>query len=314
TRAPSSPRIPSSGKSSRSASAIARSHSRSAAVTGESSALSSALTPRAAWRSAISPARRAARRAVSSSLSQGMRDILPAASAAAYHGIVAMRRFSIAAWLVGAIAFLAPACDESSTAPTLSATCAANPSSGIVPLTVSFNLSVAGGQSPLQFDVDYGDGSHGTNPDAVHTYLNPGVYTAAFTVTSHGQLARCSTTIGAATATVVTVPLQDLPPTAVFRPPPAAGPGGQITGPAPLVVRFNMCPSGDPDGDRLLFTMDFNGDGRNEVEGTSGAACRRDSDPYPAGTWFPRICVTDIGPDGKPLHSFQCATYRVTAS
>jgi len=216
--------------------------------------------------------------------------------------------------LAGLVALLAPACEESSTGPTLSATCTANPSSGLVPLTVSFNLSVAGGQAPLQIDVDYGDGSHGTNPDVVHTYQNAGLYTAAFTVSSHGQTARCATTIGAATSTFPTLPILNLPPNAVFRTTPAAGPGGQITGPAPLVVRFNMCPTGDPDGDKLLFTMDFNGDGRNEVEGSSGGACRHDSDPYPAGTWSPRICVTDLGPDGKPLHPFQCATYRVTAS
>jgi hypothetical protein len=120
--------------------------------------------------------------------------------------------------------------------------------------------------------------------------------------------------VGAATTTVPTVPIENQPPNAVFKTTPEAGANGKITGAAPLIVRFNMCPSGDPDGDRLLFTMDFNGDGRNEVEGTSGAACRRDSDPYPVGTFTARICVTDIGPDGKPLHPFQCATYQVTAS
>jgi hypothetical protein len=60
--------------------------------------------------------------------------------------------------------------------------------------------------------------------------------------------------------------------------------------------------------------MDFEGDGRNEVEGTSGAACRRDSNPYGVGVHRPRICVTDIGADGRPLHGFQCRSYHVVAS
>jgi hypothetical protein len=115
-------------------------------------------------------------------------------------------------------------------------------------------------------------------------------------------------------ATVTTLPIVDTPPDAVFRTTPEAGSGGQITGVSPLVVRFNMCPSADPDGDRLLFTMDFDGDGRDEVEGTSGAACRRDSTPYGVGTHSPRICVTDIGADGRPLHAFQCRSYRVVVS
>jgi len=226
-----------------------------------------------------------------------------------------MRRFGfVFALLAGLVAFLAPACRDSGTAPTLSATCTANPSTGLVPLAVSFNLSVAGGEGPLEIAVDYGDGSRGTNPDAIHTYLTPGLYTAAFTVTSRDQTARCATTIGAATSTLTILPIIDLPPNAVFRTTPDAGLGGQITGTAPFVVRFNMCPTGDPEGDRLLFTMDFDGDGRNEVEGSSGAACRRDSNPYAIGSYNPRICVTDLGPDGKPLHAFQCAVYRVTAS
>jgi hypothetical protein len=104
------------------------------------------------------------------------------------------------------------------------------------------------------------------------------------------------------------------PPQAVFKTTPDAAPGDQITGTAPLVVRFNMCPTADPDGDRLLFTMDFDGDGRNEVSGSSGAACRHDSIPYGVGPHTAYICVTDIGADGRPLHGFQCHTYRIVVS
>lgn len=224
-------------------------------------------------------------------------------------GVAPMRRPLFVAFVLGLAA-----CEETTTAPTLSATCAANPSTGPPPLAVSFNLSVAGATGSPQVAVDYGDGTSGTNPDAVHNYPSLGLFTASFTVTAAGQTARCATTVTVVASTLPAIPIVNTPPNAVFRSTPAAGPGDQITGAAPLVVRFNMCNSGDPDGDRLLFTMDFDGDGRNEVQGTSGAACRRDSNPYGAGTHSPRVCVTDIGADGKTLHRFQCRSYRVIAS
>lgn len=220
-----------------------------------------------------------------------------------------MRRPLLIALVVGL-----GACERTTTAPSLSATCSASPASGFAPLAVSFNLSVAGASGTPQVTVDYGDGTAGASPDVVHSYRQAGLFTASFTVTASGQSARCATTVSVVASTLPTLPIVNTPPTAVFRTTPDAGPGDQISGPAPFVVRFNMCPSGDPDGDRLLFTMDFDGDGRNEAEGTSGAACRRDSNPYTAGSHTARICVTDIDAAGRPLHGFQCKVYRVVAS
>lgn len=215
--------------------------------------------------------------------------------------------------VVGMVVALA-ACEETTTAPTLSATCSANPASGPAPLAVSFNLAVAGATGTPQISVDYGDGSTGTNPDVVHLYASAGLYTAAFTVAASGQTARCAATVSVVTTTLPTVPIVNVPPTAVFRTTPEALPGDQIVGASPLVVRYNMCPSADPDGDRLLFTMDFNGDGRNEVEGTSGANCRRDSTAYLTGTHTAHVCVTDMDATGRALHGFQCRTYRIVVS
>src|SRR6266542_3835825 len=161
-------------------------------------------------------------------------------------------------------------------APKLEATCAANPASGVAPLLVTFNLSVAGAEGPFTVGVNYGDGIAGPLP-------------------------------------LVPVPIENTPPRAVFQTTPPAGPGDQIVGPAPLAIRFNMCGSSDVDHDVLRWTMDFQGDGTNEVDGTTGGACRRDF-TYAAGTYRPRICVTDLGPDREPAHPFQCKTYTVTAS
>lgn len=112
---------------------------------------------------------------------------------------------------------------------------------------------------------------------------------------------------------IVPVLIENTPPRAVFDTIPRAGPGDLIVGKAPLTIRFNMCASSDVDKDVLRWTMDFRGNGINEVDGTTGGACRRDF-TYTAGTYRPRICVTDLGPDREPLHPFQCKTYTVIAS
>jgi hypothetical protein len=59
--------------------------------------------------------------------------------------------------------------------------------------------------------------------------------------------------------------------------------------------------------------MDLDGDGKLNVRGSTGASCREPW-TYPAGTWTPEICVTDLGPEGERLHPFQCQKYTVEAS
>ncbi len=198
-------------------------------------------------------------------------------------------------------------------APKLEATCAANPAQGVAPLLVSFNLNVAGAEGPFTVGVSYGDGTAGADPDRPHTFVAAGAYTVAFTVSTARQSARCSTTVSVSPLPLVPVSIGNTPPHAVFQTTPPAGPGDQIAGSAPFTIRFNMCGSSDVDQDVLRWTMDFQGDGTNEVDGTTGGACRRDF-TYAAGTYRPRICVTDLGPDREPLHPFQCKTYTVTAS
>src|SRR5262247_615581 len=130
--------------------------------------------------------------------------------------------------LIAGIFVALAACEENTTAPTLSATCSANPASGPAPLSVSFNLAVAGATGTPQVSVDYGDGSTGTNPDVVHRYLGAGLFTAAFTVSAAGQSARCSTTVTVVSSSPVpTFPIVNTPPLAVFRTTPDAVPGDQ---------------------------------------------------------------------------------------
>lgn len=71
------------------------------------------------------------------------------------------------------------------------------PSSGGLPLGVSFASSVLGGAPPYTFDWDFGDGSgHSTQQNPTHTYTLGGMYVAKLTVTdSAGASASASVTI-----------------------------------------------------------------------------------------------------------------------
>jgi PKD domain len=224
-----------------------------------------------------------------------------------------MTRWPIVACVFVALLAAGPACHkETVTSPTLSATCEARPSSGQVPLTVAFVLSVSGAEGSFNIGVIYGDGTSGTSADVPHTYSTGGVFTAAFTVTTATQSARCSTTVTAIPSTVPTPPSGNQPPHAVYKSTPDAV-GSTISGTAPLSVRFNMCASTDPEGDRLYFLYDFDGDGKFDSGGTTGAHCRTDH-VYAAGTWKARNCLHDMDANGEALHDDQCKTYSVVVT
>jgi PKD repeat protein len=174
---------------------------------------------------------------------------------------------------------------------------------------VSFLLGVSGAEGPFTVAVTYGDGSSGTNPDAPHTYAQAGAFTAAFTVATATQSARCSTAVSVQAGPS---PRSNQPPQAVFKTTPDAV-AGTIRGTAPLDVRFNMCASSDPEGDRLLFLMDFDGDGQFDHAGTTGAHCRTDHS-YAAGTWTARNCLRDVDSGGQARHDDECRTYTVVAT
>jgi hypothetical protein len=223
------------------------------------------------------------------------------------------RRLGVAVIPAAALLFL-PACrkDENVVAPTLVATCEARPASGNAPLPVSFVVGVSGAEGTFGVSIAYGDGASGTNPDVPHTYTPAGSYVASFTVTTPTQSARCSTTV---TVTEPPPLPANLPPTPVFKSVPEAGGSyaDKVNGTAPLAVRWNMCPSSDPDADILWFLYDFDGDGRFDREGTTGAYCRTDY-VYASGTWHTKLCVHDVGSGYEQLHPNQCKTFTVTVT
>lgn len=199
----------------------------------------------------------------------------------------------------------------------LSVTCAATPASGPAPLAVAFTLNVSGAQGAISVRINYGDGATGSDVAVPHTYQAPGTYTASFTASTASQSALCSTAVqvsapppASPSPSPTPTPGVNYPPLAVFNTTPPPAPGGLFTGRPPLRIQFNMCPTSDPDGDDLLFTIDFQGDGTDEVRGPTGADCRRTWD-YPLGTYYPRLCVTDLTASLQPAHPFQCRGYTV---
>ena len=105
------------------------------------------------------------------------------------------------------------------------------------------------------------------------------------------------------------------PPRIVFKVQPAPNADGIITGLSPFEVTFNLCTSEDPDGDRLLFTMDADGDGKVDESGTHGGNCRR-TFTYTAATddfvtLSPEVCVVDLDGAGVPQRSPECRRYGV---
>ena len=229
-------------------------------------------------------------------------------------------RFAIAVVLA---AGSGPACLQDTTteatAP-LAVGCSANPTAGPAPLTVAFGLDFANALGAIAVAIHYGDGTQGTDPDARHVYAVAGDYMASFTVTAGIETARCSIPISVAPAPAPTPTprVANQPPDAVFRTTPATS-GTALTGTAPFHVDYNMCTTVDPDGDRLLFRMDLDGDGAFEFRGSSGVDCRHGA-TYAVGTRTATLCVADVNcpswplcEDYQPLHAFQCRSYTVTA-
>lgn len=216
-----------------------------------------------------------------------------------------------------------PACmQDTTTEPSvpLAIRCSANPVSGSAPLTVAFGLDVAGALGTTVVTIQYGDGTQGTDPDARHVYVGAADYMASITVTAGIETARCSIPISVAPAPAPSPNprLANQPPDAVFRTTPATS-GTALTGQAPFRVDYNMCTTVDPDGDRLLFRMDLDGDGAFEFHGSSGVDCRHGV-TYAVGTRTATLCVADVDCPSWPLcdaypalHAFQCRSYSVSA-
>jgi PKD repeat protein len=109
----------------------------------------------------------------------------------------------------------------------LFASASANPTSGVVPLSVSFTGGATGGTSPYSYAWNFGDGQSSPAQNPSHTYSAAGVFSAVLGVTdSKSTKAQSSVTIkaGSISSLVLTLSAQTGPP--------APGAGG-TTEPSP---------------------------------------------------------------------------------
>lgn len=102
-------------------------------------------------------------------------------------------------------------------------------------------------------------------------------------------------------------------PLAVFKVRPAPNADGLIAGDTPFDVELNACRSVDPEGDRLLYTIDAEGDGTTEEAGTNGGNCRRTftytAEQGQVRELTPTICVVDLDAAGRPQRTPECRRY-----
>jgi hypothetical protein len=158
----------------------------------------------------------------------------------------------------------------------------------------------------LSFSIACDDASHWTAPAA--TYPGPDGATGMIRIARADPRSVLKDTTAAAVG-------YGQVPQIVFTVRPAPGADGVIVGTSPFEVEFNVCRSSDPDGDKLLFTMDAEGDGTLDESGTGGGSCRR-TFTYTAATdqvrkLAPRVCVVDLDAAGKPQRSAECRTYAL---
>lgn len=155
------------------------------------------------------------------------------------------------------LALLAPwlllACGGSSNNPqpdsgggggTPTASASATPTSGTAPLEVAFHCDGAGGDAPLSYVWDFGDGTQSTLQNPSHTYTAAGSYTAMCEVTdANGDGANASVTITADAAMHAPKAQIDVLNTTK----PSCAVTGQTT------VELSAANSTDPDNDTLWY-------------------------------------------------------------
>ncbi len=130
----------------------------------------------------------------------------------------------------------------------------ATPTSGIAPLSVSFDASATTNPNNenLTYTWNFGDGTTGTGVTDTHVYTAIGSYTATLSV-SNGTITSTSTE---------TITVSDGSPIAAFT-------ADKNIGAAPLVVNFDAGSSVDPTGGSLTYSWDF---GNGETASTAIAS------------------------------------------
>jgi len=130
---------------------------------------------------------------------------------------------------------------EYSNANPLNATINASPTSGQVPLTISFTGNATGGSSPYTYSWNFGDGTSSSTQNPSHTYSTAGDYTATLTVTDSASSQDSeSVTINASTPPSPLVASLVASPTSGQVPLSVNFTGGAIGGSPPYTYSWNF--------------------------------------------------------------------------
>lgn len=157
---------------------------------------------------------------------------------------------------------------------TPSATANATPISGIEPLDVAFTAIGVGGNAPLSYSWNFGDGSPATTTqNPTHTFATAGVYNVTLIVSdADGDSSSDTVRIEVASNEVPVVEANASP----------------LTGIEPLSVSFSSSVAGgDPP---ITYSWDFG-------DGSPGSSSASPSHTYTEGTWLATVTVTDTNGD-----------------
>jgi PKD repeat protein len=173
----------------------------------------------------------------------------------------------------------------------------ASPSSGVVPLDVSFAVEGSGGSGSYTYSWDFGDTGSSDQQNPTHTYDTVGTYDVEVTVTDAGDSSNSTTGL-------LTIIVLDQPATL------SVGISASPTsGNAPLAVTFTATISGgSPPYD---LEWDF-GDGDTESQSTDTDTAQI-SHTYAAGTWQAWVEVTSTSGGGTETQTVQAAI-RISAT
>jgi|GEM_PF-669631 len=146
----------------------------------------------------------------------------------------------------------------------------ASPTSGYVPLAVSFTGSASGGTTPYSYSWDFGDGNSSTDQNPSHTYSSAGTYTVTLTVTDSSSNQATDSLIITATS-----------PTSALS---ASCSASTTSGEAPLTVNF----TGSASGGTSPYTYSW-----NFGDGSSSSSQNPAHTYYSAGNYTVTLTVTD---------------------